>query len=157
MTKLPHDGLVRFHAYLDPVNQWVIGHANELDNGLGPAVLRPLSRFNDRTTLWSPYYINETQFQLRWADSPRLYLAWTASPGALRLTTEPLYISGSHQPVTLFTIDDLDPSPWFALNNDDKSLVADIREEGMVNGNDVIGFPWNGGGNQRWRFEQVNR
>lgn len=155
MTKLPHDGLIQLHAYLDPGNVWIMGHTSEAHNGYGPAVLRSRNKLNDRTTMWSPYYVNDTQFQLRWAESPNLYLAW-GKGDALRLTAEPSFISGSNRAITLFTIDDLDPSPWFALNNFDKSLVADVRREEMYDGNYVIGFPWNGGGNQRWRFETVH-
>lgn len=149
MTRLPHDGRVRFHAYLDPGNQWVLGHTNELSNGLGPTVLRPLSHYNDKTTLWSPYYINDTQFRLRWVEAPHLYLAWGLDGEPLGITSEEY----AHDGMTLFTIDDLDPSPWFALNNVPKKRVLDVSRGGMYNGNYVIGFPWNGGDNQKWRFE----
>ena len=153
MTKLPDGQLVRFHAYLEPDRQWVIGHANESHNGYGPAVLRPLAGYNDRTTAWQVDYRNDDQFRLRWAESPNLYLGIGSRNDAMRLTAEPTFIEG---PMCLFTIDDLNPSPWFALNNWDHSRVADIRRSDMHDGNDVIGFPWNGGDNQKWRYEVVN-
>ncbi len=156
MTKLPHDGLIQIHAYLDPGNVWIMGHQDEANNGYGSAVLRSRNRVNDRTTMWSPYYRNDTQFQLRWAEDPSLYLAWGFKGDALRLTGETTFINGPSQAITLFTIDDLDPSPWFALNNFDKSKVADVRQEQMYDGSNVICFPWNGGGNQRWRYETVH-
>lgn len=155
MTRLPHDGLIQLHAYLSPEGEWIMGHADEIQNGYGPTVLRSRKRLNDKTTMWSVYYQNDTQFQLRWGEDPNLYLAWGSKGDALRLTAEPSFISGSNQPITLFTIDDLNPSPWFALNNHDKSKVVDVREELMYDGNYIICFPWNGGGNQKWRFEQV--
>ncbi|MET3663510.1 hypothetical protein [Caulobacter sp. 1776] len=153
MTKLPHDGFVRFHAYLDPANQWVIGRGTEYRNGIGMAVLRPLSQYNDLSTVWGVYYVNDTQFKLRCADSPQIFLAWNVDRDALRLVSE----MNSHGRDSLFTIDDLDPHPWFALNNWDKSRVADISESMMVNNRYVIRFPWNGGDNQKWRFEVAHR
>jgi len=149
MTRLPHDGRVRFHAYLDPGNQWVIGRVLEMYNGIGQAGIFPLRGVNDNTSLWSPYYINETQFRLRWVEAPHLYLMWGETGDSLGITSEEY----AHGNGTLFTIDDLDPSPWFALNNFNKSRVADISESMMAPGRYVITFPWNGGDNQKWRFE----
>lgn len=153
MTKLPHDGFVRFHAYLDPVNQWVMGRGTEYRNGIGMTVLRPLASYNDLSTVWGVYYVNDSQFKLRCADSPQIFLANNTRDDAMRLVSE----QNSHGQSTLFTIDDLDPSPWFALNNADKSRVADISQSFMVNNRYVISFPWNGGDNQKWRVEVVPR
>lgn len=149
MTRLPHDGKVRFHAYLDPGNEWVIGRVLEMYNGIGQAGIFPLRGCNDNTSLWSPYYINETQFRLRWVEAPYLYLMWGIEGDSLGITSEEY----AHGNGTLFTIDDLDPSPWFALNNFNKSQVADISEGMMAPGRYVITFPWNGGDNQKWRFQ----
>lgn len=154
MTKLPHDGLIQLHAYLDPGNDWIMGHMDEIRNGYGPAVLRSRKQLNDRTTMWSVYYRNETQFQLRWAESPNLYLGWNMSNDALRLTADEYAINGLR---TIFTIDDLDPSPWFALNNFEKSRVVDVRRSEMYDGNHILSFPWNGGDNQKWRAEVIQR
>lgn len=53
------------------------------------------------------------------------------------------------------TIDFVDGC-WFALNNYDRSMVADVYESGTTSGNQIICFPWNGGDNQIWRAQNLD-
>ncbi len=55
----------------------------------------------------------------------------------------------------IFTVDMLDGSCWFALNNHDRTRVADVSKSDTTEGNPIIGFEWNGGDNQRWRAQIV--
>jgi hypothetical protein len=55
-----------------------------------------------------------------------------------------------------FRIDMLD-SPWFALNDDTEQGVFDVKYGDARSGTDVILYPWNGGGNQRWRAQIETR
>lgn len=54
-----------------------------------------------------------------------------------------------------FTIDFVD-GVWFALNNPDHSLVADITESRTAESTAIVAFPWNGGQNQIWRAQTVS-
>lgn len=44
---------------------------------------------------------------------------------------------------------------WFALNNWDRSMVADVYESGTTSGNQIVSWPWNGGANQIWRAQKL--
>jgi len=59
-----------------------------------------------------------------------------------------------YHPEELFTVDMVDGC-WFALNNHDRSAVADVNGSGTAEGNTISGWSWNGGDNQRWRAEPV--
>lgn len=54
-----------------------------------------------------------------------------------------------------FTIDFVDGC-WFALNNPDHNLVADITESRTAENTAIVAFPWNGGHNQIWRAQTVS-
>lgn len=53
-----------------------------------------------------------------------------------------------------FTVDFVN-GVWFALNNHDHTRVVDVKESDTTEGNQVIGFEWNGGDNQIWRAQLV--
>jgi hypothetical protein len=147
MPSIPDNALVRFHAYSGA--NWVIGHMDESQNGYGAAVLRPLSHYNDSTTLWRTKYV-PNGFSLRWgADED-------GGPGQLRLgfgdQGDPLRLSA--QFYSAFTTDYLDDT-WFALNNRDHSQVADIDGDNIGDGVRILSYPWHGGDNQKWRVEVV--
>lgn len=145
MPQIPDNAIVRFHAYSD--QNYVIGHEDEIQNGYGAAVLRPLSRFNDNTTLWRTKYV-PNGFSLRWLGNEgpaQLRLGFCDEGDSLRLSAE-FYAA--------FTTDYLDDT-WFALNNWDHSLVADIDRENIADGVRIISYPWHGGDNQKWRAEVV--
>lgn len=55
----------------------------------------------------------------------------------------------------IFTGDLLDPAPWFALNNNEHDKVVDVDHGRTDENTPVIGFPWNGGDNQKWRMEDA--
>lgn len=151
MRQIPDNAVIRFHAYSDPANQWVIGQMTELQNGYGAAVIRPLRTFNDDSTLWRVKHVGDDYFELRWvADGGGnpLRLAFVDDGEALRLGAE-------RQGPYLFTTDYLDET-WFALNNWDHSRVADINEERLFDGNYVISYPWHDGDNQKWRAEVIS-
>jgi len=45
---------------------------------------------------------------------------------------------------------------WFAFNNHDRTRVADVRDSYAAEGTPILGYRWNGGGNQLWRAHIVN-
>lgn len=90
------------------------------------------------------------------------YLCYITSDSRLLYT----YFGATGDSITLVESDPWDPNlqvrldqtdgGWVAINNHDGSRVFDGSGNGPYsNGNSVICYPWNGGGNQQWKFLPV--
>jgi hypothetical protein len=139
---------VRFHSYLDSENL-VLGlvlngaFIHNLANG-------PLPDYTiftcDQTDGGFVLSLQQAEF-----GGPRMNWYPSDSPEFLLVENN---MQGYYESQFVFTVDMVE-GPWFALNNDDHSRVADVKQSNTAEGSDVIAFAWNGGANQIWRAQIV--
>lgn len=144
---------VRFYSYLDP--DVVLSMPVDSDQACvhrmssGPAPTHTIFTIERYPTL--PQFTLTFTYEPGWTQN----LAWVSwddgSDSGVWLRNR----SGAPDrgpDMEIFTIDMVD-SVWFALNNSDHSLVADVSGSDTGEGNQIIGYEWNGGHNQMWRAQ----
>lgn len=148
---------VRFYSYLDPDVVMALTPENphtcvhHLSSGAVPrqtvfTIHKAPGRPQDRFEL-------SVAFEPGW-DVQLAWLAWDDGSDSGTWLTNATGVPNQGPDMNVFTIDVVDGC-WFALNNSDHTRVADVSGSGTFEGNEIIGFPWNGGPNQRWRAEIV--
>jgi len=148
---------VRLISYLDP--DVAMGVTGVGDDGWSIVGVHRLSNGSPNETVFiagTPEGNKSGMFYLAWASDTTQALSMEGdSSGQLNLEPISPSIDGDPTYYPLFQAQ-WQNGPWFVLSAFGSSDVVDISESGTGEGNPIISFQANGGGNQTWRAFDVD-
>lgn len=133
-------------------DQWVIGvfSGSKVFYAVADTALRRIAPQHKWLLRW--WDQDPSAFHLCLPDDPKCGMSWRAGRGDILVV---YHGQGYDMRAGACQIDATGPG-WVAINNLDHDRVLDVKGADVGSDNiSIIGYPWNGGNNQRWRMVPV--